>query len=424
MWRCLSISFLVAAASLAPAHNFPFLVYSAYQDIAPGVRWRNASSSAPNPTWQICIIEVDLSTADATLVPAVKLSSLSTERTTAIAARFGAVAAINAGYFGSGVSYSHFERHNTISSFSARAPRSAFGLSTTFPPTLAQTPVTGTGTSSTGDTAWATVTEAIGGGPSIVNNGQVEVRSVEESFDAQSGIGPDVDNPRTALGWNGTSQIVWLVTVDGRQPGWSDGMTLDELARLMVDLGSTRAINYDGGGSTTCVVNGTIVNRPSSTGQLERAVNSAWLILPRNTVDNEDPGFSSSGTWGASANAGFFGTNSLVKAGGGDAGTGEARWSTSLAKPGIYRVEARWIASGNRLAAAQYEVDHVYGTASVTRDQRTGSGWVSLGQFPFAAGEVQVRLSDRGPANQFASADAVRWIRIGDVVGSELWMVK
>jgi exopolysaccharide biosynthesis protein len=70
-----------------------------------------------------------------------------------------------------------------------------------------------------------------------------------------------------------------LVTVDGRQPGVSEGVTLQEGARLMQSLGAVDAMNLDGGGSTAMVVVGLLVNHPSdSTG--ERADGDAVVVLP------------------------------------------------------------------------------------------------------------------------------------------------
>jgi exopolysaccharide biosynthesis protein len=68
-----------------------------------------------------------------------------------------------------------------------------------------------------------------------------------------------------------------LVVVDGRQED-SRGVTLVEFARLFRDLGAIHALNLDGGGSTTMVVMGSVVNDPS--GQFERPTSSALLILP------------------------------------------------------------------------------------------------------------------------------------------------
>lgn len=84
-------------------------------------------------------------------------------------------------------------------------------------------------------------------------------------------------HPRTAVAVTRERKIL-LVTVDGRQPAQSVGMTLVELTALMERLGATEAINLDGGGSTTMVVGGRFVNRPSdATG--ERPVANALTVL-------------------------------------------------------------------------------------------------------------------------------------------------
>jgi hypothetical protein len=86
-------------------------------------------------------------------------------------------------------------------------------------------------------------------------------------------------HPRTMFGIDRAGQA-WLVTVDGRQPDTSNGMTLVELQRLAKRLGLTDALNLDGGGSTTMVIAGNIVNRPSDpTGP--RTVSDVLLVLPR-----------------------------------------------------------------------------------------------------------------------------------------------
>jgi exopolysaccharide biosynthesis protein len=82
---------------------------------------------------------------------------------------------------------------------------------------------------------------------------------------------PDLDSsalqPRTAIGYSSNGRFIYLVVVDGRQPFYSDGITLNELATLMISLGAQYAMNLDGGGSSTMVVEGTdgrprILNSP------------------------------------------------------------------------------------------------------------------------------------------------------------------
>jgi len=85
--------------------------------------------------------------------------------------------------------------------------------------------------------------------------------------------------PRTMAGIDERGRLL-LVTVDGRQPGVGEGVTLQEGAHLMQSLGAVDAMNLDGGGSTAMVVDGLLVNHPSdSTG--ERADGDAVVVLPR-----------------------------------------------------------------------------------------------------------------------------------------------
>lgn len=103
------------------------------------------------------------------------------------------------------------------------------------------------------------VASVCGGGPAIVVEGQVDVRHVEERME-KSHL---QKHPRTAVGFTKDKKTVYLVTVDGRQPRLSVGLTLDELADYMQKLGCWSALNLDGGGSTSMVVNGKVVNHPS-----------------------------------------------------------------------------------------------------------------------------------------------------------------
>lgn len=58
-------------------------------------------------------------------------------------------------------------------------------------------------------------------------------------------------HPRTAVASTADGQRLWLVVVDGRQPDYSEGVTLGELAELLLELGAHMALNLDGGGSST-----------------------------------------------------------------------------------------------------------------------------------------------------------------------------
>ncbi len=73
----------------------------------------------------------------------------------------------------------------------------------------------------------------------------------------------DGRHPRTAAGISKDENTLWLVVVDGRQPGFSVGMTLGELSDFLEAQGAFNAYNLDGGGSSTMVVKGKVVNQYS-----------------------------------------------------------------------------------------------------------------------------------------------------------------
>ncbi len=59
---------------------------------------------------------------------------------------------------------------------------------------------------------------------------------------------------RTAVATNQKGDKLWLIVIDGKQPFYSDGVTIAELTEIMINLGVDKALNLDGGGSTTLVV--------------------------------------------------------------------------------------------------------------------------------------------------------------------------
>lgn len=117
------------------------------------------------------------------------------------------------------------------------------------------------------------VREMVGGHPVLLRRGA-------EVPDAESGAAAEFSatrHPRSAVGWRADGTLL-LVSVDGRQPGHSAGMSLAEMRALFRELGAVEALNLDGGGSTALVVNGRVVNRPSDAGG-ERPVANALVLL-------------------------------------------------------------------------------------------------------------------------------------------------
>lgn len=118
---------------------------------------------------------------------------------------------------------------------------------------------------------WSTVSDAIGGGPELVRDGRPVYRP-DEAF-TTSQLAPR--NPRSAVGQRADGRLL-IVTTDGRQPGYSVGMTSFELAQAMARLGAVRAMALDSGGSATLAFDGTVLNRPSD--GRERAVANALML--------------------------------------------------------------------------------------------------------------------------------------------------
>ncbi len=96
-------------------------------------------------------------------------------------------------------------------------------------------------------------------GPGLVEEGKIAVTENEEVGQAME------SNPRTAIGYLGKNHYVMVVT-DGRTSE-SEGLSLYELAAYMQSLGVTEAYNLDGGGSSTMVFRGSVVNQPTTSGR-------------------------------------------------------------------------------------------------------------------------------------------------------------
>ena len=118
----------------------------------------------------------------------------------------------------------------------------------------------------------------LGGWPRILRDGQdvaVDAPTVEGTISRNA----ETRHPRSAIGFSRDSSTLFLVVVDGRAQK-SVGMTLVELAALMRRIGAWQAMNFDGGGSSTMIVGGAVVNVPSDTTG-ERAVGDALLVVRR-----------------------------------------------------------------------------------------------------------------------------------------------
>lgn len=123
---------------------------------------------------------------------------------------------------------------------------------------------------------WASAEHVVGGAGLLVRDstpiGDWTAEDLRPAFTHER-------HPRTMIGIDRTGEI-WLVTIDGRNPHVSLGMTFPELIRLAQRLRLSDALNLDGGGSTTMIVRGAVMNHPSDATGL-RKVSDAILIVER-----------------------------------------------------------------------------------------------------------------------------------------------
>lgn len=189
-----------------------------------------------------------------------------TETTSVQAANAGAILAINGDYYGA-QERGYVLRNGVLYRASAQSGTDALVIGAdgnfriiTEGETSADTLVR--------EGAWQVLTF----GPALINDGQVTVSSSDEVGRAMT------SNPRTAIGQISEGHYL-LVVSDGRTKE-SAGLSLRQLAELMQSLGTQIAYNLDGGGSSTMVFQGRVVNNPTTNGRSlrERSVSDIVYI--------------------------------------------------------------------------------------------------------------------------------------------------
>jgi trimeric autotransporter adhesin len=121
--------------------------------------------------------------------------------------------------------------------------------------------------------------EALGGNAILVKNGEV-YQTPQTGADKE---------PRTAVGIKQDGDVFFVV-VDGRQEPYSAGISMPDLAQMMIDLGAVSALNLDGGGSSTFTTRELggdqleVDNKPSD--RTERSVANSWLIVSNTPSDH------------------------------------------------------------------------------------------------------------------------------------------
>lgn len=253
------------------ASNFCLLFFLFCSFSTPrGIEYRHLVNDVPQ---SIHVLEVDPNIFP--IAPARALDKcVGRETVLSISERKGAIAAFNGGFFAigrhegapAGILKIHKQWYGLPSK-----PRGAIGWKNNGQKTVCDRVLTHLEgiefcvDSQTGDTTsdeWEDMDHIVGGTPLLINNGkQVWDFSSEQTLKTFLFF----RHARTAVGILPNGNWVFVV-VDGKQPGLSLGMTMYELADFMEGLGCVKALNLDGGGSTTFVYRGQVVNSPIGDG--------------------------------------------------------------------------------------------------------------------------------------------------------------
>ncbi len=218
------------------------------------------------------------------------------ETVTALANSYGAVAAVNGGFWKLSGEPAGILKINHHWYGTPTKPRGAIGWSSNRQQVLIDKLLTNHRLHDTEDDSeievipvstppyttseeWEELEHIVGGTPVLVNNG-----NIVEDFTSEQTFESFLVNrhPRTAVGIKKNGEWVFVV-VDGHFDKLFDGMTVKELAELMLELGCVEALNLDGGGSSTMVLEGTVINEPGGKIQEDdkyvEAVSDAILIF-------------------------------------------------------------------------------------------------------------------------------------------------
>lgn len=446
---------LVFVSSVAQAQSINWTDITADYQLPSGVQLYRGEQSTP--LQKLFYVDVDLNNPSVVVRPYISSVPEGKETLAPFLERVGALAGINGGYFGgttsfSAVVYPGEVRAQNIATVTRPAgvytvTRAFWGLSTSrkpettwiyhFGPAVediyrydAPTPNTQTVPAPAPSTAegspYDSLLAGIGGGPMLVKAGSLQYTYDEEVFFG-SGIEGDVANPRTAVGVTASNHIIML-TADGRQ-ATSTGVTLPDLAAIMISLGCVEAMNLDGGGSTQMAARTSTgyayVNIPSESRAVPTilaavysdSLQGAAVPLFEKIIDTGDStlcGFT--GSWFPSANPGWWGTTpaQLTAVGNGES---YARFTPALPREAQYEVYAWWVAASNRSTATPFILLRRSGVDTVRMDQtQNGSRWVNLGTFVFSGDSSEaVIVSNATSTGSYVCADALRFVSFDDV---------
>ncbi|OBX25366.1 phosphodiester glycosidase family protein [Gelidibacter algens] len=339
-----------------------------------------------------------------------------------------AIFAINGGYFASNSSVSLIiEDGEVVSKGTHNTPRGAFGLKNGKPEVTWTTPAPDGDfafkfnvSNDDGSSEKWLASQAVGGGPVLLKNGEIQVNTTAEGFAKDH----TARHPRTAIGYRDDHTIVILV-VDGRQEA-SVGTTLIELAEIMQSLGTIAAVNLDGGGSSTMIAANEVVNVPSHVSGGDRndlRKNAGAIIIsekvsskPEKPIyfDTDDVAYAETGIWKDSNLFNYYGKSASRVAVSNP--INKASYRFRGISPRKYQLGA-WFAldTAENSMEVQY-ILHQSGTTDTLKVDQSDldnlGKWRILGDYQLTPEDSLEIRSTKG--NQFIS-DAVRLVPIHDI---------
>jgi hypothetical protein len=230
------------------------------RSLFPGIEYRREANWQPRPV-MMHIVTIDLQTAGLKLLVTPKTPNNS-RTTSAFLKEFKMKLAINASYFVPFYEHTPWDYYPRTGDPTApigeaisngdryAAPLKGWSTLCILPGNIAKIIDIGTCPENT--------INGVAGRELLVSNGKPTAKILLAH--------DDKPYPRVAVGIDRNGTKLWLIIIDGKQPLYSEGITKMELSQIFAKLGVDKAINLDGGGSTTLVVdtgNGaTVLNAP------------------------------------------------------------------------------------------------------------------------------------------------------------------
>lgn len=262
------------------AASCPSWAQDTWTQVIPGVQHLHRVTSTPR-LLNIHVLIVDVTNPRVRVGPIIKNEYPGPdggERTSSMAQRHNALAAINGDYFSSGTTEDHIPQGISVHE-GYLIPKSGHvpgRLSWVMKNDLSS--VIDVFANGYPYTAPSWMIAAASGGPRLVRDGAISIENTSGLPSAYS------LNPRTGMGVSQDGKRLILAVVDGRQTGFSLGMTGVELGQLLIEMGAWNAMNFDSGGSSTFYLDGAVRNRPSD-GSERRVANA---IAVWDTADQGD----------------------------------------------------------------------------------------------------------------------------------------